>query len=152
MVTGLLLAACGSSGSKKNASVTATSAAGGTTTTPHFSGSRSSNFCDLARTAQAAAQTTGSSIDKLKASIQQFNSVKDKLHSDAPGVIKNDVVVVVGAVEQLFTALQNANYDYTKLSPNQIQALNSPSVQASERRVAAYLTQVCGVGTTTTTG
>jgi hypothetical protein len=155
VVLGLFAVACGSSGSSKTAvtvasgSPSAGSGSTATTNAPSFSGSSSSNFCDLARSVENA---SGQNQTDLKAAYDQFDKVANQFVSKAPSAIKADAQTLVNGVRQLETALKKANYDYAKVDPNAAQSINTPAFSSAATRVTAYLAQVCHVGTTPTSG
>ena len=70
------------------------------------------------------------------------------LRFDIPA-IKADAKTLVDAVKQYENALRGVNYDFTKLTPAQLQAFRDPNVASAGTRVTAYLTQVCHVTTAT---
>jgi hypothetical protein len=155
VITGLALAGCGSSTHTATVTTLAAQAGtpGGTTPTtkvPGFSGSSSSSFCDDAR---RLSQTTRFTPDttNLKTVFQDFDSYSGRLESKAPSAIKADVKTVVDAVKRYEGVLQGVNFDYTKLTPAQLQAFTDPNVTSASERVTAYLAQVCHVSTATST-
>jgi hypothetical protein len=146
----LVTAACGSSSSTKTASATSSSVAGvvsstASTSAPHFSGSSSSKFCDQARNLND--QTKLNPSGDLKTAFAHFDELANQVLSSAPSAIKGDMSTLVEGLRTLKNALAAANYDYSKMDPNAIKSLQDPKFQASSQRVEAYLTQVCGIKT-----
>jgi hypothetical protein len=153
----VVTAACG--GSSKNTAATASSAttasssptASSTSTTVHFSGSSSSQFCDLAR--QLGQNTQVGPNADLRSVYANFDSEAGQILAAAPAAIKSDLNAVVAGLRILKNALAAVNYDSRKLDASTIKSLQDPAFQASVSRVASYTQQVCGIktGTSTTT-
>jgi ABC-type glycerol-3-phosphate transport system substrate-binding protein len=146
----LVAAACGGS-SKKTVASSSSSTPGstgpGASTTVHFSGSGSSQFCDLART--LAQKTQVSPNTDLRSVYANFDSEASQILAAAPSAIKADVSTLIAGVRTLRNALAAVNYDETKLDASTLKSLSDPSFQASASRVSAYTQQVCGLNTGT---
>lgn len=144
----LVAAACGGSSKKTvagSSSSTSSSTAAGVTTTVHFSGSSSSQFCDLAR--QLAQKTQVSPNTNLRSVYANFDSEATQILAAAPSAIKSDLTTLIAGVRTLRDALAAVNYDATKLDSSTLKSLSDPSFQASASRVTAYTQQVCGLKT-----
>jgi len=95
------------------------------------------------KTFQAAA--TGTGADSMKASVEAFKSIEGSVLKSAPGAIKPDLVTLFGALDQFYTGLAKANYDFTKVDPSIEAPLETPAVKAAEQNVDAYLKNTCGL-------
>jgi hypothetical protein len=93
--------------------------------------------------AKEAASGTG--VDSIKASVQSFKSLEGSVLKSAPGAIKPDLVTLFGALDQFYSALAAANYDFTKIDPSVEAPLETPAVQAAEQHVDAYMQNTCGI-------
>jgi hypothetical protein len=90
---------------------------------------------------------TGTGVDSIKTSVQDFKSLEGNVLKSAPGAIKPDLVTLFGALDQFYAALAAANYDFTKIDPSVEAPLEAPAVQAAEQRVDAYMKDTCGIDT-----
>lgn len=63
----------------------------------------------------------------------------------APAAIKPDVQTIYTFTKQLYTALKNANNDFTKLSPSETASLESPAFTKAANAITAYLKTACGI-------
>jgi hypothetical protein len=156
MVLGVAVVACGSS-KKTTASVSQTTAAGAgataSTTAPSSSGSSNSRYCQLATSVVANSHAQPS--PDPKATFANFDSEASQFLSLAPSAIKADAQTLVDGIRHYEQVLTNANFDYTKLTPADLQSLQDPKFQNAASRVAAYGAQVCGIstgGTSTSAG
>jgi hypothetical protein len=77
---------------------------------------------------------TGTGVDSIKTSVQDFKSLEGSVLKSAPGAIRPDLVTLFGALDQFYTALAAANYDFTKINPSVEAPLEAPAVQAAEHR------------------
>jgi len=93
--------------------------------------------------AKEAASGTGA--DSIKQSVQAFKSIEGSVLSSAPNAIKPDLVTLFGALDQFYSALQKANYDFTKIDPSVEAPLQAPAVQKAEQNVDAYMKNTCGI-------
>ena len=153
----VVLTGCSSGGSKQASSgsstPTTTAAASGPTTTirpvnTSFTGANSAQFCALAKTYNdsSASRNTATTPAQLKAVTQAGQTAINQAVTAAPAEIKPDVQVLSDAFNTLFTALNQVNFDATKLSASSLTALQTPEFQASTVRFQAYLKSVCGIG------
>jgi hypothetical protein len=94
---------------------------------------------------------SGTGVDSIKQSIQNFKSIEGSVLSSAPNAIKGDLVTLFGALDQFYGALQKANYDFTKIDPSVEAPLQAPAVQQAEQNVTAYMKNTCGIDTGGTT-
>ena len=93
--------------------------------------------------------TGGTSLADEKALITKTLAQGELALSKAPAAIRPDAVIVLGAVDNLFKALQKANYDYTKIDPAALAAVSSPAVTTAEAHLTAYVKTTCGIALTT---
>jgi hypothetical protein len=91
----------------------------------------------------AAAGAVG--VDSIKTTVQNFKSLESSVLKSAPGAIKPDLVTLFGALDQFYSALAAANYDFTKVDPSVEAPLQAPAVQAAEQRLDAYMKNTCGI-------
>ena len=152
----VIFSACRGGSSTKatvSANKSATTTAGGTTATasgdtattkaPSFSGSSNSNYCDTARRIEATAKANPST--DLKSSYQQLDKVAAQFIAIAPSAIKADAQTLIDGLKKLEKALAAANYDFTKVDPSTLAALQDPNFAAAAERISAYDKQVCGL-------
>ena len=90
---------------------------------------------------------SGTGIDSIKASVQEFQSIESSVLKSAPNAIKPDLVTLFGALDQFYSALAKNNYDFTKIDPSVEAPLETPAVQKAEQNVDAYLKTTCGIDT-----
>jgi hypothetical protein len=90
---------------------------------------------------------SGTGVDSIKASVQEFQAIEGSVLKSAPGAIKPDLVTLFGALDQFYSALAKNNYDFTKIDPSVEAPLETPAVQKAEQNVDAYLKTTCGIDT-----
>lgn len=90
---------------------------------------------------------SGTGVDSIKASVQEFQSIESSVLKSAPNAIKPDLVTLFGALDQFYGALAKNNYDFTKIDPSVEAPLEAPAVQKAEQNVDAYLKNTCGIDT-----
>lgn len=118
-----------------------------TLTTVRFSGSRSSKFCDLARS--LAQKTEVSPNVDLRRVYQDFDREAPQLQAAAPSSIRPDIITVIAGLRTLKDALAAVNYDESRLDPATLKLLQDATFEESASRVSAYYQQVCGVQSST---
>jgi hypothetical protein len=145
------LAACSGNGSSTTATTAPAITATGvtTTTTPKFSGSATSNYCNVAR------QVSQISVQNLSTDprtiVAQVDAIAGPYLAAAPPAIHDDVVLFIGAIQQLEAAIKAANYDLTKVPASAYTPLQDPKIAAAVARINAYNGQVCQLVAATTT-
>jgi hypothetical protein len=87
----------------------------------------------------------GTAADSIKTSVQDFKSLEGSVLKSAPGAIKPDLVTLFGALDQFYSALAAANYDFTKIDPSVESPLQAPAVLAAEQHVDSYMKTTCGI-------
>jgi hypothetical protein len=95
----------------------------------------------------ASVSAAGTDTTSIKQDVQRYQALKTIVLKSAPGAIKGDLTTLFGAVDKMYSALAAANYDYTKLDPSVLTALESPDVTAAETRIDAYIKTTCGIDT-----
>jgi hypothetical protein len=107
------------------------------------------NFCkQVAQSMNAASvSAAGSDATTIKQDVQQYQALKTVVLKSAPGTIKGDLTTLFGAVDKMYSALAAANYDFTKVDPATITALESPAVATAEQHVNDYIKNTCGIDT-----
>ena len=53
--------------------------------------------------------------------------------------------MLVGAINQVYSALEKANYDFTKLDPQLLTVMDSAAVKAAGQHVDTYVKTTCGI-------
>ena len=144
------LAACGGkSNGSASGTTTAAQASGAPGTQPvdtRFTGVGSADYCKLARKYQEAQSKVGQgATPDLRQLFQDAASDIQSAVAVAPAEIKADVTTVAQGFTALVTALNNANYDFTRLSPDIIVRFQSQEFMAASTRVAAYAKNICGI-------
>ena len=146
----------GSASTSSSAAATSSSAAAAPSTAPSETATSSTvkatgggKFCQQVASsinssvAQAAA--TGTGVDAIKKSVQEFRALESSVLKAAPGEIKPDLVTLFGALDQLYAGLEKANYDFTKVDPSIEAPLETPAVKAAEQKVDDYVKNTCGI-------
>ena len=157
----VVVAACGSSGSKGAASAnnsspsTVASPSGATTSTVgKVSGNSNSSFCDDARRSENAFKAMNPaqlSMNTLKSELENVGPELQKAESAAPSEIKPDLQTFINAYTPFLNALKAADYDFTKVNFASFTNLDSAAVKAALAHIEAYFTQVCHVTMPTAT-
>jgi hypothetical protein len=154
IAAGISLAACGSSSSGGTAAAGSSTAPSAAASTPAASSGGSTldadAFCTYAKKTQSeetkqAQAFSSDSPKQLAAYVQQSLSELQAFAAAAPSAIKGDVTTVVAGVDKLFTALKNANYDYTKIPPSSVQAIDTPAFTQADAAISSYLKSKCGI-------
>jgi hypothetical protein len=148
-VVGLL---SGCAAKKKTASAStaaASTAAAATDTSSKVVATGGGKFCqqvaDSVNNNVAKEAASGTGVDSIKASVQDFKSLEGSVLKSAPGAIKPDLVTLFGALDQFYSALAAANYDFTKIDPSVEAPLETPAVKTAEQNVDAYMKNTCGI-------
>lgn len=106
-----------------------------------FKGSSDSDFCRVAEMAlPGLSDGSGSSLRS------QYEAVADHgedLLAVAPAEIRDDVRAFVRGVTQLMPALEQVDYDMSRVDDSDLPLLASKSFQTSSTRVVLYQMQVC---------
>ena len=143
----LALTACSSG--KKSSSASPTTANTTAATAPTTTAKPASNdpFCNFVRTYN---DRFGKINPGALSDPQQFrsvmqdavNSIKDAANA-APASIKPDVTTMSNAMQSLFQAFQQANFDATKINVASLTALQAPEFVSAAQRIDAYTRQNC---------
>jgi hypothetical protein len=158
---GTVLAACGSSSKGASSANTGTGTSSTASTSPTAaastkasSGSGSVNlgggsFCDKARKAETDAASAATKVtdgpDALKQLEENAHAELSQLADQAPSQIKGSVSTLVNAEDQFFNALQNANFDVTKVDTSALSSFNTPQVMQAIDQIDSYLVTKCGL-------
>lgn len=164
------LAACGGSSSPSSEKSTTTKASSGgsdeaTTTKATDSGSDSGDdpsttvvatgggkFCDnLAAYINDSSMTDITSAEGYKQAIEDAAAKGKELLSQAPDELSDSVQTLLAAQDQVLAALEKVDFDVTKLSPEDMSAVESPEVEAAGKKLDAYVTDTCGIDIPKTT-
>jgi hypothetical protein len=140
-----------SAGASSAASSAAATTSSGTSAAPttKVKASGGGQFCkDVASAINSNALNfsgAGNNVAAEKAAIKKGLQETAGLLLEAPKEIKPDVVVLVNAINQVYNALEKANYDFTKLDPKLLTVMNSAAVKAAGDHVDAYVKTTCGI-------
>lgn len=136
-----------------SSATTATTAPGGATTTvraadPNFTGQNNAQFCGLAKTysERSGSVSKATSPAELRAGVQESRNAINELASAAPAEIKADVQILANAFGSLFSELEKADFDPTRVSVSAFAPLQAPEFSQATMRFQAYLKTVCGIG------
>lgn len=141
----VVLVACGGDSDDAQPSTPTTAAVPGSVDTD-FSGKDGEKFCSLVRSNLPRLDQLGTTDPaKLKALVEEAETVFKDAAAAAPSEIKADVQVTAAAYSAFIRQLGQVNYDITKLSPDSLSGLQRPEVQASAQRLSAYTEKVCGI-------
>jgi hypothetical protein len=153
-----VLAACGSSGSKaaSGGSSSAVTSAGASQAPASSKAPKvakvgsGGSFCDKARDEDAAeakdaeALTTGDPKQ-----LEQFEeNALSKLAgfvASAPSQIKGAVATLAAGDQKFFDALKAANFDFTKVSQEEISTFETPAFTQASDQITSYLASTCGI-------
>jgi hypothetical protein len=83
--------------------------------------------------------------DALTTQIKQTQALEATALKSAPSSIKADLLVLFGMLDKFDVALEQANYDFTKIDPSVLSSLQTPDVVAAEQRLSEYLKNSCGI-------
>jgi len=124
--------------------------------------SKPPTFCEAAGTAEAVAQLPQQLFNgtdppqpvAVQAVVEEFSDRFAQMTALAPADIKSDVTVLDQAAEQLLNTVRAGNYDVSKLTTDQLTALNSTfssaDYQAAQQKFLSYIDANCAGATTTT--
>ena len=150
----VLLAACGSSGSKSASSQPSTAAksSGSASVKSGSGGSSGGSFCQKARQAEAdqaanAQALTSNNPAQLQKFEEQSLAQLDGFVSSAPGQIKGAVATIAAADRKLFAQLKAVNFDVTKIGSS-LGDITGPTFTNAAEQVTTYLAKVCGINPT----
>lgn len=140
LVTGIVLLASGCGGDS-DGSASAAGTERTTTTKLTFTGDADSPFCRSARSLFDAA--TATTPEEMHAAYDLLEETADSLEGSAPAEIEHDVAVFIAGTREIRSALEPAQWDVTKLTPELAPKVTDPGFQASVIRVVTYDQQVC---------
>ena len=141
----LLLPACSSK--EKDEGATPTTAVEPSTTAP--SRIIGGPFCEHALGFNEQNARVGPELpnpQQLRTTFEQAAKTIEDAERVAPAEVKADVEVLASTFRQFVTALEQVNFDFTKLPPAQIATLQSSEVTAAGERLDAYVRQNCRRG------
>lgn len=142
LATAMLLAACGGADDK-----TPASSEGAVSSTPAAPGAASGAFCDAVK-AQFAQLSVVGDASSTDAGVRQRYFVKQKdlnatVRATAPSGLRKDLETQTGASDALADARMRGD---AAAAAAAITLASAPETQAAGARVAAYVTEHCGVG------
>ncbi|MGI8807138.1 MAG: hypothetical protein ACR2KK_04745 [Acidimicrobiales bacterium] len=148
----VVLTSCNGGDDKAGSGASRTTEAPGASTTMRpvdtsFTGQNNAQFCALAKTysERSSGVTRATTPDQLRAGVQESRNAIDQVAAAAPAEIKSDVQTLVNAFGTMFTELEKANFDPTKVSLTAFAPLQAPEFAQSTTRFQAYLRNVCGI-------
>jgi hypothetical protein len=161
VLAGVLLAGCGSSNSSAasgpSAASTAPSATSSATAPASFPtaaavklGHSDSSFCEKARAEESESDSdvtafaSDSPADLEKAETKALAQLPAFVDA-APAQIKGAAKTLAAADQTLFAALKAANFDFTKINPSSIAAVETPAFTQASEQIATYLSSTCGI-------
>lgn len=121
------------------------------------SGAAGSDYCKLAKEYQARSDEFTKAFQGIDFSkpesfraafqklIPQFKEAVAAALAVAPGAIKADLKLVSDAFLTYVGLLEKVKYDFSKLSPEDLQSLTDPKVQAAAQNLAKYGQEKCGI-------
>ena len=84
--------------------------------------------------------------EQLRISFEEAATSIEEAEGIAPPEIKSDVTLLATTFRELVTVLGEANYDFTRVPPDQLQRLQDPGLQAAGQRLDSYIRQNCRAG------
>lgn len=139
----------GASSAATSAAATSTAGAPSAAVTTKVKATGGGKFCkDIASTINNNAldfSKAGTDMAAEKAAIKKGLQETAGLLAEAPNEIKPDVGVLVGAINQIYGALEKANYDFTKLDPKLLSVMDTAAVKAAGDHVDSYVKNTCGI-------
>ena len=111
-------------------------------------GSPDGDFCDLIATYSERLAVLGqpsATPERIREVAEDGASAIQEAVAAAPADIKGDVTVVAGAAEEYLAALQNADYDLSKLPPEATGVFTAPDVSAAASKLQVYAQNTCGL-------
>lgn len=149
-VLGLTACSGGSSGKSPAASAPTTAPAGSASSTVDtaFTGQGSTQFCTLLRALNDNTDRVAPSLTDPNALRQALLNVQIGIRqasSLAPAEIRPDIDLLSGVYADVVAALEQVNFDFTKISPAALSRLSAPEMQTAATRVQAYSANVCKV-------
>jgi hypothetical protein len=83
--------------------------------------------------------------DDAKAQVEAARAEQHEALSIAPSALKPDLQVLVAASDSMFNALVKVNYDYSKLTADDMVDFSAPKVVTAEQHLTTYLKDTCGI-------
>lgn len=84
------------------------------------------------------------SPDELRAQFAEAAEAVAEAEAEAPEPIRAAVATLARGFEAFVAALEEADFDFTQLSPSALTALDTPDLQAATEEIDAYQVGVCG--------
>ena len=148
------LASCSGDGDTAAPATTAptTSAPGPSTTlrpvAPSFTGQNNPQICALARTynERSGNVSRATTPDQLRAGVVEARDAINQIATAAPAEIKADAQTLASGFGVLFTELEKANFDPTRVSLTAFAPMQAAEFAQSTTRFQAYMRTVCGIG------
>lgn len=80
---------------------------------------------------------------RLEEALARANEEVEEATRSAPEEIRPDTVVLADAFQDLISALERVDYEFTQLSLESLASLDSPEVQAAQQRLDTYRIETC---------
>lgn len=148
MAVVMALTACGGGSNGKSSGTSAPAAGASSTVDTAFTGQGSTQFCTLLRTLNDNTDQVAPSMtdpNALRQALLKVQTGVRQASSLAPDEIKPDIVLLSSVYTETVAALEQVNFDFTKISPVTLSRLSSPEMQAVATRLQAYSANVCKV-------
>jgi hypothetical protein len=139
----VLLAGCSN---KKASSALSTTTTVSTTTSTSVASN--SPYCTLAR--QFTQTFTANALANPTTAFQQFDALSTQFLAVVPSAIKADAETAIAAVKQVEASFHAVGDVITKLTPADLEPVESPNFTAATNAIVAYDTKVCGIAPITT--
>lgn len=115
-----------------------------------FSGEGSDDFCDKSRRYTEKFEDIAAAFGDPEESEKQFEEFEDAIEDiaeDAPSEIAGDVDTVVKNFKEVKALFEKYDYEFSKIPPEESEALDNSEAEAANSRVNAYMEKVCGIDT-----
>ena len=115
-----------------------------------FSGEGSDDFCDKSRRYTEKFEDIAAAFgdpDESKKQFDEFEDAIEDIAEDAPSEIEADVDAVVKNFKEVKALFEKYDYEFSKIPPEESEALDNSEAEAANTRVNAYMEKVCGIDT-----
>lgn len=156
-----LLSACGDDGDKDNVASRSTTTEAddaatdegeedgkdgeGETDVENFSGKGSDDFCEKAREYEQKFAGIGQNSKDAAKEWGELEEAIEDIASDAPAEIKDDVNLVLKNFKDVKALYEKYDYDFSKVTQEEMAAIDSEGVEEANGRLNAYMESVCKI-------
>jgi hypothetical protein len=115
---------------------------------PSFTGQNNAQFCATARTynERSGSVSRATTPDQLRAGVRESRDAINQIAAAAPAEIKADAQTLANGFGVLFTELEKANFDPTRVALTAFAPMQAAEFVQSTTRFQAYMRTVCGIG------